>query len=127
MAWYTSEVEADEIAAYLLSMADKNPKQLIDLFFRFAGVVDEDSAFAPSAEDCKKGFVNGWQHWVFRGKAWVPFLGSPNDTHPSQCFRAYNVDTEIFKQGIPLGRDTAPSEAWRLMQATLTNSPVSLD
>jgi Zn-dependent protease with chaperone function len=117
--WYNTEVEADEIAAYILAMAGKSPRQLADSFFRFAAVLDEDSVFSPPIEECRKGFLNNWTHWTFQGKSWVPFFGSPNELHPSHCFRVYNVDMEIAGQKLPSGNPTNSSQEWLLMKGAL--------
>jgi Zn-dependent protease with chaperone function len=115
--WYTKEIEADEIAAYLLSIAGMDPNQTIDLWFKFESV--SSTSLGPTIEECRKSFLNGWKHWVFNGKPWVPFWGIPEDLHPSKCFRAYNVDLEIRGQNLPRGRYTRSSDEWRLMQSSL--------
>ena len=115
--WYTAEIEADEIAAYLLSIAGMDPNQTIDKHFKIESF--SSTSLGPTIEECRKSFLNGWKHWVFNGKPWVPFWGIPEDLHPSNCFRAYNVDLEIRGQNLPQGRYTRSSDEWRLMQSSL--------
>jgi hypothetical protein len=107
------------VDTYLLSIAGMSPNQMPDAMFRSLGALDENTLFAPGVEDCRKAYQNNWSHWVFNGKPWVPFFGSPHDVHPSNCFRAYNADAEIRANKIPAGTYTRSSNEWRLMQGTL--------
>lgn len=118
LGWYTSEVEADEIAAYLLAIGGYSPKQLPDAFFVLAAL-RETNAFSPSVEECKKAYLNNWNHWTFNSQPWVPFFGSPEVLHPALCFRIYNSDMEISGAKLPAGVYTRSSDEWRLMKSTI--------
>jgi hypothetical protein len=104
---YNSETEADEFATYLLAMAGSDPRETINLFFQFLADKENDTATAgkrsalPSLRECRMGYMNSWNHWVFNNQPWVPFFGATNDPHPDECFRIWNVDTETRSFGLP--------------------------
>jgi hypothetical protein len=125
LGWYTFENEADELGIHLLAIANRvpaaGPESHFALAGRFSDTQADDFAFSPNVSDCRKAYLNNWKDWLFKEKPWVPYFGSFEDSHPSECFRAYDTDMEArLFDSLFAGRKTSPnSPSWHIMQQQL--------
>jgi hypothetical protein len=113
---YTTEQEADDLAAEWLGDAGIDPEHMVLAMKRLGdGLPTSLGGFALGMETCEELFTNDW----FRdGQYFFVPIGNYAEVHHSQCYRMFNLSREISAHGLT-ATGTAPrvpSHSWADLQ-----------
>jgi len=115
---YTSEQEADDVAAEWVNDVGISPKHVVDAMRRLGrGTTTSLRGFILSEQDCDALWSRNWLD--DSGKyAFVP-IGNYAQVHHSSCYRMFNLDREIAAHNYVTPAPAAPligEAGWRKMQ-----------